>query len=179
MRKKIAGKIFCGNTKSQLFSCRLNLDISDDPLILLQPNPQQYKIPLLLLAWDCGFENRLAHNMARTASFWVSEYQSVSCSLKYRGITDKLYFFNGYYKSWYLTNSRGLDFPFVYFLGYEIYRTENQGRFPFNQTFRKFGNRGKWYRNFQENFPEILETVEFPKCEPFKILPRNPRRTNE
>ena len=56
----------------------------------------------------------------------VSEYQSVSCSLKYRGITDELYFLNGYYKS--------LDFSFIYFLGYERYRTENQGRFPFNQT---------------------------------------------
>ena len=31
MRKKIAGKIFCGNTNSQLFSCGFNLDISDDP----------------------------------------------------------------------------------------------------------------------------------------------------
>ena len=41
------------------------------------------------------------------------------------------------------------------------------GRFPFNQNFRKFGNSGKWYRNFLEKFPEILETVEFPKCEPF------------
>ena len=31
LRKKIAGKIFCGNTNSQLFSCAFNHDISDDP----------------------------------------------------------------------------------------------------------------------------------------------------
>ena len=36
----------------------------------------------------------------------------------------------------------------------------DQGRFPFNQNFRKFGNSVKWYRNYSE-------TVEFPKCEPF------------
>ena len=33
--------------------------------------------------------------------------------------------------------------------------------FPFNQNFLKFGNSSKWYRNFLENFPAILETVEF------------------
>ena len=44
---------------------------------------------------------------------------------------------------------------------------ENLGHFPFNENFRKFGNSGKLYRNFQERFPEIPETVEFPKCEPF------------
>ena len=32
-----------------------------------------------------------------------------------------------------------------------------------HQNFRKFGNSVKWYRNFPEKFPEILETVEFPK----------------
>ena len=43
-----------------------------------------------------------------------------------------------------------------------------KGSFPFNQNFRKFGNSGKWYINFPDKFPEIPETVEFPKCEPFK-----------
>ena len=43
----------------------------------------------------------------------------------------------------------------------------NDGRFPFIQNFRKFGNSGKWYRNVPEKFSEIPETVEFPKCEPF------------
>ena len=37
----------------------------------------------------------------------------------------------------------------------------------YNQNFRKFGNSGKCYRHFPEKFPEVLETVEFPKCEPF------------
>ena len=40
----------------------------------------------------------------------------------------------------------------------------------FNQNFRKVGNNGKWYRHFPEKFPEVLETVEFPKCEPFNQI---------
>ena len=41
------------------------------------------------------------------------------------------------------------------------------GRFPFNQVFQKFVNRGgKWDRNFPEKFQEILKAVESPKCEP-------------
>ena len=36
----------------------------------------------------------------------------------------------------------------------------NQRRFPFNQNFRKFGSKGKWYRNFPKKFPDIPETVE-------------------
>ena len=36
---------------------------------------------------------------------------------------------------------------------------ENLERFPFKQNFRKFGNSGKWYRNFW--------ILEFLKCEPF------------
>ena len=55
-----------------------------------------------------------------------------------------------------------------------IFRPEKQGCFPFNQNFRKFGNSSKWNRNFPEKFPEIPETVEFPKSEAkseaFKIL---------
>ena len=43
----------------------------------------------------------------------------------------------------------------------------NMERFPFNQNFRKFGNSGKWYRNFSEKFPEIPETSEFSKCKQF------------
>ena len=49
-----------------------------------------------------------------------------------------------------------------------ILRPEKQGCFPFNQNFRKFGNSSKWNRNFPETFPEIPETVEFPKSEAFK-----------
>ena len=49
-----------------------------------------------------------------------------------------------------------------------IFRPEEQGCFPFNQNFRKFGNSSKWNRNFPETFPEIPETVEFPKSEAFK-----------
>ena len=51
----------------------------------------------------------------------------------------------------------------------EIYR----GRFPFNQHFRKFGNSGKWCRNFPEKFPDIPETDEFQKCETFNQNSRN------
>ena len=47
------------------------------------------------------------------------------------------------------------------------------GRFPFNQNFRKFGNSGKWDRNFPEKFLEIPKTVELPKCEPFNQTSRN------
>ena len=42
-----------------------------------------------------------------------------------------------------------------------------KGRFPLSQNFQKFGNSGKWYRNFSEKFLEIPEAVEFPKWEPF------------
>ena len=38
---------------------------------------------------------------------------------------------------------------------------------PFNQNFRNFANSSKWYRIFPGKFPEIPETVEFPKCELF------------
>ena len=41
----------------------------------------------------------------------------------------------------------------------------DKGRFPFNQNFRKFGNSGKWYRNFSQKVAEILKAVEFSKCE--------------
>ena len=34
------------------------------------------------------------------------------------------------------------------------------GAFHSTKNFRKFGNGGKWYRNFPEKFPEIPETVE-------------------
>ena len=37
----------------------------------------------------------------------------------------------------------------------------------YSQAIWKIGNSGKWYRNFPEKFPDILETVEFPKREPF------------
>ena len=40
------------------------------------------------------------------------------------------------------------------------------GRFPFNQNFRKFGNSGNG-TEISGKVSEILETVEFPKCEPF------------
>ena len=41
------------------------------------------------------------------------------------------------------------------------------GCFPFHENFRKFGNSGTWYRNLPEKFPDIPETVEFRKGEPF------------
>ena len=67
MRKKIVHKIFCGNTKSQLSLCGY-LDISNDPRknsqIPSNTNSRYYS-----LEPDCGFENRLAHNMARTVRF--------------------------------------------------------------------------------------------------------------
>ena len=70
-------------------------------------------------------------------------------------------------------------FP-VYEIGIEIRMTSvngnmirrNLGRFSFIQNFRKFGNSGKWYKNFPEKLPEIPQIDEFQKCEPFnrKIL---------
>ena len=62
--------------------------------------------------------------------------------------------------------------PFVTLVAHEVKVIVQRikGRFPFNQKFRKFGNCRKLYRNFQEKFPEILETVEFPKCEPLNRI---------
>ena len=37
------------------------------------------------------------------------------------------------------------------------------GAFQFNENFQKFGTSGTWYRNLPEKFPDIPETVEFPK----------------
>ena len=36
-----------------------------------------------------------------------------------------------------------------------------KGRLSFNQYFPKFGNSGKWFRNFPATFSEISETFEF------------------
>ena len=52
-------------------------------------------------------------------------------------------------------------------LGSMYFPQINQRRFALNQNFWKFGNSGKWYRNFPKKFPEIPETVEFPKYDPF------------
>ena len=67
MRKKIASKNFCGNTKSQLFPCEY-LDILDDPCYYNQI-PSNTNSRYCSLEPDYGFENRFAHNIARTASF--------------------------------------------------------------------------------------------------------------
>ena len=45
--------------------------------------------------------------------------------------------------------------------------SEEQGETAVFAGYWKIGNSGKWYRNFPEKFPDILETVEFPKWEPF------------
>ena len=67
MRKKIASKNFYGNTKSQLFPCEY-LDILDDPCYYNQI-PSNTNSRYCSLEPDYGFENRFAHNIARTASF--------------------------------------------------------------------------------------------------------------
>ena len=41
------------------------------------------------------------------------------------------------------------------------------GRLPFDQKFRNFRNRDKWYKNFLGKVPEDTEIVEFPISEPF------------
>ena len=51
VKKKIFGKIFCGNTNSQLFSCGFNHDISDDPANTAAAKSPAVQNPLLLLAY--------------------------------------------------------------------------------------------------------------------------------
>jgi len=71
------------------------------------------------------------------------------------------------------TKDSGLNFR-NFFSG-----TWDNGRFPFNQKFRKFRNGDKWYGNFLGKFPENPEIVEFPKSKPFNRKFRKFREENQ
>ena len=105
------------------------------------------------------------------AEFWFGEWRKCLCSE-----TMKIFLRV-------VTNSRNtIVINSIFSLVYvHALFTGSRWHFPFNRNFRKIslretavfagywkiGNSGKCYRNFPEKFPDILETVEFPKCEPF------------
>ena len=49
-----------------------------------------------------------------------------------------------------------------------LWKYSDLGHLPYDQKFRHFWNRDKWYGNFLGKVPENPEIVEFPKSELFK-----------